>query len=1454
MSTTWIKRLENRSRSTITLLNKENSGTRGHNIAVPPGSSIAIDMAIPWAAVQTDFPGHHLEIVVGGVTRYWIWQATNADGDFIRFSTDAAWHNQGEHAHGYAGSATNIFEAVGGLISGNTEDLTQLVLTDRVIVVLDSHFETIPIAPKPPIPASTFIKQLENRSNLPVTLFTTEGNQNVTAAPGQTISLNTAVPWALADSGFFGFPARHLELALGGITRFWIWQHDNRGDGDYVRFSTNGTWSPLATRVKGFAETGVCPGDLVFTADRRIIVTNTDFEIMPDPLLLDGLLDLARQNMRPARRIGESAITPASEPKKSAVAFSFSFRQPGKRYEFRLGNDGKVVATSPDGTATTLDKAWSYKQLRKGASVTLPQFDLIAANGGRVFAKVKNADDFYFLGMDHLFVEPAKDSPNTDITIASTYFKLDPEFAQSTANPADLMVTTENIPMNHPASERLPFFRRVLQKQPSDMMIAKVNAREWQQLDCRPPQNLMAFALRDLILEITPLLMAVLTLASGIGPLMLLMQLAYFTFLKDRWAEYLRERAETWGAPPDGIPTHTPITYQRVADGTTFAPPAIKYDRVIDIGVGHVHYYQQYQRTVGGEIQAMLLVKFYADLYRFFNGPLQDGDGYCDGTINYYALVKHEGATPSYSLLYQDEQAYFSQRWRLVGPDDDKGAMFSLVADLTHQPLYEWQSATYWCPFKTGHINDDSRLAVSAQVLLVTGKDPGTPNWQIYSINFSWGTMDRSWRRRDLPPGNAVIFDKQTVAPGEEPITASDTNTSYPQTIRLRDDMTINLKGTHSSKVGRWYQRYLPADNNLVPPSTSLLAGQMPSTGYKHNWKFLPEDVFRLTDNFYYFGVYDTVDSRTQYYDVTPATATDAATLDAAGPGPWKDDARQLYVSQWKFRWEETRLLGAKPLDAPSLFNQDTLLRIVRKGTRWIATFWDKRDNDMIPFERLPRQVTLKARTPQGTDVTVNVTIGANHSVLQPPVVQNAYFWLEPNGTAGIAFESSAGPNALRENVSRVRMASLEADAADPTRVGRVNWFLSKDTEGNFAPIGPGVFEFRWTPTPTDLSLLQQHATVNGEMQKATSIWFEDIVGNVAPPQQTIWERSPRAKGIATPAMIPLGVPTQVTVRASDFRTGSVLGTGVVKVDGQAVGTAGVPFTFTFNTRVEEEFDAELHITIRTVVNPVITVTVPDYPEADVPVTFFTPKLDPRLEPASVPIGPTVQVVVRAEDATTHSPVQGRVMIAGVDVAATNVPFNFAFGPTNLSGGVTAAGYPTKGFPIGLFTPEMQVSVSPSPIPTGLPVQVTVRAIDKRTGLPVNGRVKLNGVDTAATNTPFMFTFGLTPPSGVVSAQFYADVAIAWPPLFVSTLQTGIAPMPIPINKTIQCTVSAQNAQTGGLISGRVKIDGTDVGATNAPFSTIFKPRRVGAEGELMMPKVTVSAFGYNTTLVDTGF
>src|SRR5688572_23591907 len=183
MGITAIKRIENRSRSTVMLFNRAREQevgvyARGANIPIAPGSSIAADMWIPWAPAAADFPIQHLEISQGGVTRYWIWQAANADGDFIRFSTDGKWHDQGEKVHGYPGVATNIVEAIGGaLFTGALQPLANMVLGERAIVVLDSHFETIPISPKPLQIPFTTIKRIENLSTRKVRVFRRNGEE-----------------------------------------------------------------------------------------------------------------------------------------------------------------------------------------------------------------------------------------------------------------------------------------------------------------------------------------------------------------------------------------------------------------------------------------------------------------------------------------------------------------------------------------------------------------------------------------------------------------------------------------------------------------------------------------------------------------------------------------------------------------------------------------------------------------------------------------------------------------------------------------------------------------------------------------------------------------------------------------------------------------------------------------------------------------------------------------------------------------------------------------------------------------------------------------------------------------------------------------------------------------------------------------------------------------------------
>ncbi len=405
------------------------------------------------------------------------------------------------------------------------------------------------------------------------------------------------------------------------------------------------------------------------------------------------------------------------------------------------------------------------------------------------------------------------------------------------------------------------------------------------------------------------------------------------------------------------------------------------------------HHHEQYESVTGGEIQPFFVdwdnpnwLFSAAEQYRFMYGPVRDGDGYIDGTCNFYLLAQLKDdeqimqaetdklARSAYAALWIDEQTFFTQRWHLLHPDDHYGAIISMSQRLHTDPSrYAWEPAHFWCPFRTGYVGPRSRMAVAAQVV-VTGEDPDTKEALLCSINFSFCTIDRSWHFRKLPApaqyfdGTSLWIPPVTTVTGDEKVPEGTAACVYPQTIRLREDMTICLKGRGPGREGRievgyWYQRYLPSTNETLPlgarisrgqepddcarlksqmaalrdqiqtlteskerldprnPSdraeiarinaeidkverqigaivqqraiigcSPYTAGARPTQPYRHAWKFLPEPVFGLADQFRHFGAYSTVDSRMQYYLVTPKSAADEAALAAGELGGWIDD------------------------------------------------------------------------------------------------------------------------------------------------------------------------------------------------------------------------------------------------------------------------------------------------------------------------------------------------------------------------------------------------------------------------------------------------------------------------------------------------------------------------------------------------------------------------------------
>ena len=662
--------------------------------------------------------------------------------------------------------------------------------------------------------------------------------------------------------------------------------------------------------------------------------------------------------------------------------------------------------------------------------------------------------------------------------------------------------------MHHPAAERFPLFRRLLGADLPVVYLLVVGLvpRVWHRLDTRPP-----------------------------------------------WA----------GAEiPSGIPTRNEITYcptglGRLLGTETKRPESIAFDKVLGIGVGHMHLHESYLEIYGGEIQPLLdadltnalqvpllppNLPLLFHLYRFFNGPVRDGDGFVDGTCNFYALVRLELNAPShkqdFALLWTDEQTAFTKRWRLVHPRDCQptdplGLNFALTASLKTTPwLYQgWSEKDFWCPFESGHIWENSRLAVARFVLLVNGHDPKHRTEEIYSLNFSYASIDRTWRWRRLPPDVVT----KTLAAGQE--IEPDTNapqTAYLSTIELREDMMLSVRGTAivegEIRVGRWHQRYLSASLELVGEAR----GDKPSLGYSHDWQFIPEETWRRVEKFRFFGCYEQrPDSRTQYYEAH-VLQNDSSIVDEAQV--WTDVHDVLAITSVGFNWEmfSESLAEALQPDAwlplrhgvfrpPSLYNDKTQLRLLKRGKRLLAVHADKRDDDLDAFDGTARPpgATLHLDDEDGRRILVNLR--ANTRILHPPLVQSVRVTVQRTAAdevvASIRFNvprqvfDHGGPQQLvaatrdlnvADEIWRVKVGLL--DSSDQVRI-----LLDVEREGNFAAQTTTDSEreehlFEWRTSGSAAREVEEHCTPRGQMLEGTSVWFVNVIGQVSVADKTIFD------------------------------------------------------------------------------------------------------------------------------------------------------------------------------------------------------------------------------------------------------------------------------------------------------------------------------------------------------------
>ena len=783
-----------------------------------------------------------------------------------------------------------------------------------------------------------------------------------------------------------------------------------------------------------------------------------------------------------------------SVPRERATAFNISqvpnqhsYTDSGTYYEVRI-NDGQVEYKERNGNWTLLlldpegyngnlsgPVAVSYSKIRGRGNMPKnednfdmyrpPRFDMIAASENRIFVKEEKKDNFYIVSIVRDFCCFKKLPSQEPKNVPGYYAKLDPQCFAPGANDDDFLLIKKDEYNRHVSLDGFLLYN----------ISRKLNQRSL----LRALKNIFnAYRLPLLY----PLIVGLVRLLK---PDLMLVQ-----FDAGIWNLLDTRPPKNSGKPPNWVRTYKHVTYGWEIESLNFRLPwrsemSIEFHKVLGIGVGRLHRHTHYDSSHGGELHVLA----------FNTGPVGDFASFYDGTCNYFILcqlkpsdtITDDNLEDAFGLLWIDEQTYYSERWRLVHPLDEEWDPSRGIASyggpnlfgsgwwkayedkLRFREDYILKKELFWCPFRAGYIDKDSRLAVARQTIIVSSKkmDANVPDhvvlgeYLLFSIVFSWGSIDRTWRWRRFPQNaeakilseneERAILKDETLS-----VELGDGDTFYPQLIGLRDDMTIYVRGT---KIiggvpwdGYWYQKYLPADNWECPFIGENAEGEekekqskilkMPKNCFEHEWQFMLKENFNRANTFSHFGVYDIVNSRSQYYEISvedDSMITEAELAECDEDTKWVDFENSLYILQPQIDYPAIEDQIDPPLDPfealqatsqptvklwhrpPSFFNNKTYIKIVNRPKknewnvpRFIAILWDKRDDDLLEFTNMDQAITLMYDPARKNDVLagklLKIKLKKRQILWKPPVVQKASISLDTvNQVVTVYFHSEIG-------------------------------------------------------------------------------------------------------------------------------------------------------------------------------------------------------------------------------------------------------------------------------------------------------------------------------------------------------------------------------------------------------------------------------------------------------------